>query len=101
MRIASTDAARSVPTWAFSDEHRLDLIRRFAGEEETPAPAPARMVKQRRRTTLRPEGSGYTRRCQLWAELKRLAPEKTAKLNCTQLSTEQPEPMVEAARKKK
>jgi len=46
-------------------------------------------------------GGPYTRHSQLWAELKRLAPEKAAKLNCTQVSTEQPEPMVEEAKNAK
>ncbi|HUW34448.1 MAG TPA: hypothetical protein VM223_22805 [Planctomycetota bacterium] len=51
------------------------------------------------RSALRPEGSGYTRRSQFWAELKRLAPEKAAKLSYTKVSTEQLEPMVEEAKK--
>ena len=42
------------------------------------APAPARVVKRRKRSALSPEGSGYPRRSRLWAELKRLAPEKAA-----------------------
>ncbi|HUW34458.1 MAG TPA: hypothetical protein VM223_22855 [Planctomycetota bacterium] len=36
-------------------------------------------------------------RSQLWAELKRLAPENAAKLSYTQVSAEQLEPMVEEA----
>jgi len=46
-------------------------------------------------------GGPYTRHSLLWPELKRLAPEKAAKLNCTQVSTEQPEPMVEEAKNAK
>ena len=63
-----------------------------------PAPAPAKVVKRRKRSALRPEGSGYTRRSLLWAELKRLAPEKLAGLRYTKVSTEQLEPMVAEAR---
>ena len=44
---------------------------------------------------------GYPRRSQLWAELKRLAPERAAKLSYTSLSTEQLEPMVGQAKKGK
>jgi len=59
------------------------------------------MVKRRKRTVRRPGGSGYTRRSQLRAELKRLAPERAAKLSYMQVSTGLLEPMVEEARKKK
>ena len=52
-------------------------------------------MKRGKRSTLRTEGSGYTRRSHLWAELKRLAPEKLAKLRYTKASTEELEPMVE------
>ena len=49
---------------------------------------------------MRGEGSAYTRRSALWAELKRLAPERAAKLSYTQVSNQQLEPMVEEAKKK-
>ena len=65
------------------------------------AKAPAKAAKPRKQSTLRPEGSGYTRRSLLWAELKRLAPEKAAKLSHTRVSMEQPEPLVEEAREGK
>ena len=55
----------------------------------------------RKRCSLGSSGGPYTRHSLLWPELKRLAPEKAAKLNCTQVSTEQPEPMVEEAKNAK
>ena len=63
------------------------------------ASAPAKAVKRRKRSILRPEGSGSSRRSQLWAELKRLAAGRAAKLSNTQVSTEQFEPRVEEAEK--
>ncbi|HUW31201.1 MAG TPA: hypothetical protein VM223_06280 [Planctomycetota bacterium] len=60
---------------------------------------PGRVVKRRRRSLIRGEGSAYTRRSQLWAELKRLAPEKLEGLSYTKVSNEQLEPLVEEARK--
>ena len=56
-------------------------------------------MKRRKRSALSAEDSAYTRRSQLWAELKRLAPENAAKLSYTPVSTEQVEPMVEEAKK--
>ena len=58
-------------------------------------------MKRRKRSALSPEGSGYPRRSRLWADLKRLAPEKAATLKYGQVSAEQLEPMVEEAKKRK
>ena len=66
-----------------------------------PTAAPAKVAKRRKRSALRAEGSGCARRFQLRAEPKRIAPERTAKLNYTQVSTQQLEPMVEVEEAKK
>ena len=114
------DMIRDILGWPLSDEQKLALVRQVVGEKAAPtlapakkrgrpkaparaaakAPAPAKAVKRRKRSSLRPEGSGYTRRSQLWAELKRLAPDKAAKLSYTEVSTKQLEPMVEEAKAK-
>jgi len=106
--------------WAVTDDQKLAFIRQTAVEKAAPCqprprarpaqesvqaavtapvPEPAKGMKRRKRSTLRPEGSAYTRRSQLCAELKRLAPDKAAKLSYTKVSTEQLEPMVEEAKK--
>lgn len=76
--------------WAVSDEQKVGLIRQIIGEAPAPAAAtaapaapakkrrrkkvarpaaaaPASVAKHRKRSILRPEGSGYTPRSQLWA----------------------------------
>ena len=123
MAKAEMDMIRDILGWPVSDEQKLALVRHVVGEKVAPAPAPAKrvgrpkksakatatasvqtpakVVKRRKRSALRAEGSGYTRRSQLWAELKRLAPDKAAKLSYTKVSTKQLEPMVEEAKKAK
>jgi len=105
------DMICTIPGRPVSDEQRPGLSRQTAGMKATSAPAtaapapakkrgrpkkltrapatapaavPAKVVKKRKRSALRPAGSGYTRRSQLWAELKRLAPEDDAKFSYTQ-----------------
>ena len=51
-------------------------------------PAPAKTVKGQKRGVLTAEGTASPRRSQLWAELRRLAPEKADEFNCAQVSTE-------------
>ena len=124
------DMIRDILGWPASAEQKLGLIRQIVGGKAaklTPAPArkkvvkakakapakapakiaakapaqaPAKVVKRRKRSLLRGEGSAYTLRSVLWAELKRLAPEKAAKLSYARVSTRQLEPMVEEAKKK-
>ena len=123
------DMIRDILGWPISAEQKLGLIRQIVGGKAaatpTPAPArkkvvkakapakapakiaakapaqaPAKVVKRRKRSLLRGEGSAYTLRSVLWAELKRLAPEKAAKLSYARVSTRQLEPMVEEAKKK-
>ena len=111
------DMIRDILGWPLSDEQKLALVRQVVGgklaakpvaaprtksvaKAKASAPKPAKVVKRRKRSALRPEGSGYTRRSRLWAELKRLAPDKAAKLSYTKVSTEQLEPMVEEAKAK-
>jgi len=45
------------------------------------------------------DGSSFSHCSWLWAELKSLDPERTAKLSYTKVSTEQLEPMVEKTKK--
>ena len=123
MAKAQMDMIRDISGWPLSARQRLALIRRIVGGKpaakpaparkvakarakapvktaaKAPAEAPAKVVKRRRRSLLRGEGSAYTRRSVLWAELKRLAPDKAAQLSYTRVSNEQLEPMVEEAKK--
>ena len=127
MARSEMDMIRDILGWSVPDERKLGLIRQIVGERPAPKPAaaparkaaakapakppkppkpprisaeePGRVVKRRRRSLIRGEGSAYTRRSQLWAELKRLAPEKLEGLSYTKVSNEQLEPLVEEARK--
>ena len=113
---------RDILGWPLYDEPKLGLIRQIAGEKAVPASAPGQegwqaqgtrqgsgkntctgacesREAQGKASVLRTEGSDHTRRSQLWAELKRLAPESAAKLRYTQVSTGQLEPMVEETKK--
>ena len=120
MAKAEMDMVREVLGWPLSAEQKLALIDQIVGGKAAPKPAakarakaaptaaakaptaaPAKVVKRRKRSTVRPQGSGYTHRSELWNELKRLAPEKVANLSYTNLSTEMLEPMVAEARKAK
>jgi len=74
--------------------------RRRGRPRKTAEHPPERVVKHRRRSLIRGEGSAYTRRSQLWSELKRLAPEKLQGLAYTKVSNEQLEPLLEEARKR-
>jgi len=127
MARSEMDMIRDILGWSVPDERKLGLIRQIVGERPAPKPTaaparkaaakapakppkppkpprisaeePGRVVKRRRRSLIRGEGSAYTRRSQLWAELKRLAPEKLEGLSYTKVSNEQLEPLVEEARK--
>ena len=111
------DMIRDILGWPLSDEQKLALLRQAVGVKPTAkpiaarrkkraakakasTPKPAKVVKRRKRSALRPEGSGYTRRSQLWAELKRLAPDKAKGLSYTRLSTEQIEAKLAEAKVK-
>ena len=127
MTRSEMDMIRDILGWSVPDERKLGLIRQIVGERPAPKPTaaparkaaakapakppkppkpprisaeePGRVVKRRRRSLIRGEGSAYTRRSQLWAEMKRLAPEKLEGLSYTKVSNEQLEPLVEEARK--
>lgn len=64
------------------------------------ARAPERVIRHRRRSLLRGEGSAYTLRSRLWSELKRTAPEKLEGLSYAKASNEQLQALIEEVKKK-
>jgi len=113
MQKAEKEMLLDIIGWPISAEQRLAMVRNLieaTPERAAAAPAPEAppakkaakktMKKAAARPVGRPRKRTVSERVSLWNELKKLAPEKAAKLSFNEVTAETLKPLVAEAKKK-
>ena len=89
---------RDIIEWPVPVEQKLHHIRQILGNGQIGAPAAPTRRARRGPAKARRRGVGFTRRSNLWNELKRIAPEKTRTVRYTGVTVEELERMLADAK---